>query len=166
MFTRLSTELSRRAARAMTNYRRIQSDTLRAHLWESFESTPGSEHALLADPVFESTFGYVEDPDVTVATGTTPKLHKKLVDAMDVPGTGPRLPRDVHPYTHQLESWKKLQQTPRRSVVVSSGTGSSAKTECASHEAGIGQVALFRSGSACLTRSPHNITREKHDSKI
>jgi hypothetical protein len=53
MFTRLSTELSRRAARAMTNYRRIQSDTLRAHLWESFESTPGSEHALLAVPVYE-----------------------------------------------------------------------------------------------------------------
>lgn len=40
-----------------------------------------------------------------------------------------RFPRDRKPFAHQVLAWETLKQTPARSIVVTSGTGSG-KTEC------------------------------------
>lgn len=133
MFSRLTTELSRRTARAITNYKRLRSDTLREALWADFEQPPGQgAEGLLADPVFEATFGFEEFRGATIESLDDPKLHRTLVQSMDAPPTelaDQRFPRTVHPYIHQVEAWRALSQMERRSVVVSSGTGSG-KTEC------------------------------------
>ncbi|MDP2345585.1 MAG: DEAD/DEAH box helicase [Deltaproteobacteria bacterium] len=136
MFSELTTEISRRTARALTNYRRLRSDTLRRHLWNEFEQPPGEGAGLLADPVFESTFGWLEAADVTLETVAEPRIHPTLLNAMDKPvAESPersdelRFGRTWHPYTHQREAWRQLSLEPPRSIVVSSGTGSG-KTEC------------------------------------
>lgn len=74
------------------------------------------EEPLLAEPVFQSMFGW--------KTTTDPKWRNYLnADVISKLGIGQK----YLPYSHQSESWKKLQEG--KSIVVTSGTGSG-KTEC------------------------------------
>ena len=59
-FSSLSTQLQRRAARAVLSQMGISSPPLRNHLRSMFEHTPGFGGSFLADPVFEAMFGVFE----------------------------------------------------------------------------------------------------------
>ena len=57
-YAALAEQLSRRATRAVVGLRGLRSDALRAYLAARLDQAPGTEGALLADPVFEATFGW------------------------------------------------------------------------------------------------------------
>ena len=64
-FTSLSEELNQDATRASLGLLSFRSDALREHLRGLFQSAPGTGESFLADPVFESTFGWRTVPAVT-----------------------------------------------------------------------------------------------------
>ena len=71
---------------------------------------------LLAEPVFQSTFGW----QVTSDNNWRTYLNADVISRLEIGQ------RNI-PYLHQSESWKKLHEG--KSIVVTSGTGSG-KTEC------------------------------------
>lgn len=130
-FQSLSTELGRRATRAVISQMGLRSKPLREYLRACFERGPGSQGSFLADPVFEALFDW-EPAQVTMGQLEGQLLDARLVAAMDQPGQNyidNAFRRIWPPHKHQLEAWQALSQEPPRSVVVTSGT-SSGKTEC------------------------------------
>lgn len=130
-FESLSTQLWRRAARAVLSQMGITSKPLRDHLRSCFEHGPGTDGSFLADPVFEAMFGW-EPANQTMADLAGQLLDAQLVDAMDAPAEAYRenaFRKHWLPHRHQLDAWRTLRGDPPRSVVVTSGTGSG-KTEC------------------------------------
>ncbi len=125
--------LQRSATRAILGLQGVRNEALREYLQDIYQRFPGKPGSLLADPVFEATFGWKE-ADVDMAGLSGDLLHPSLVQALASP---PRaleeeyaFPLNRRPYRHQLEAWRALiEGKPPRSVLVSSGTGSG-KTEC------------------------------------
>lgn len=110
----------------------IANEGMRRRLAEMLGSQPGSRNALLADPVFEPTFGWQEAEPVLAdlpASLLHPRLKKALASPPKQLADEYKFPGDRHPYRHQLEAWETLAAEPARSLVVTSGTGSG-KTEC------------------------------------
>lgn len=130
-FSSLTTTLARRAARAAVDQLGPFSPALRAHLAERLEREAGANGSFLADPVFEAMFGWERD-ERTMQQLAGSLLHPRVVESMDSPPADLcdyRFPATTQPYIHQLQSWTELAKQPRRSLVVTSGTGSG-KTEC------------------------------------
>lgn len=134
-YAALAEQLNRGATRAALGLLGFRSDPLREHLRELFQAMPGTGHSFLADPVFEATFGW-EPASKTLGQLSGKLLHADLVQALEHPATEDGKPlvdpweAGRPPYRHQWEAWRALiEQTPPRSVLVSSGTGSG-KTEC------------------------------------
>lgn len=128
-FTATVHELSRRLARATTSMLRLRDTALREHLRERIEQPFGQRDSLVGDVVLEPTFGWAE-ADMTMQDLAGNLLHPDVVAAMDAKTCGDhRFAAEWRPYRHQVEAWKLLTATERRSVVVKSGTGSG-KTEC------------------------------------
>ncbi len=71
---------------------------------------------ILAEPVFQSTFGWEPVDDESWREAFTPTFIEKL-----------KIGKKYKPYKHQAQSWKSLAKG--KSIVVTSGTGSG-KTEC------------------------------------
>ncbi len=130
-FSTLVRELGQRAARAFISKFSPVSTPLRLHLHDVFERPPGETGSFLADPVFEASFGW-QQASMTMQELAGKMLNKRLVSAMDTPPKNlseQRFGADWHPYAHQVTAWTTLKETPPRSIIVSSGTGSG-KTEC------------------------------------
>lgn len=133
-YTSLIDQLNRRATRAALGLLNFRNDALREHLREIFSQDAGMSGSFLADPVFEATFGWQQaDKDLGGLEGKL--LHADLIKALRDPQKK-GLAEDYtfaarqRPYRHQLEAWRALiEAEPKRSVLVSSGTGSG-KTEC------------------------------------
>jgi len=88
----------------------------------------GDSQALLRDPIIEGAYPFVQ-ADNTLGSLSGSLLHPKTVESL-VADENEGFPSERHPYTHQLEAWKRLDlRAPAKSIVVSSGTGSG-KTEC------------------------------------
>ena len=125
-------DLSQRSSRALSSQLAVRSPELRRFLIDTFEAPAGSDGALLADPIFEATFGWRLARETMADLAGAGTLTPRLVGAMDSPPpdcADYRFGRDRRPYDHQLRCWRLLGQTPARSVLVTSGTGSG-KTEC------------------------------------
>lgn len=133
-YATLAEQLTNRASRAVLGLTGFRNDALRNHLDEQFRQKPGMAGSLLADPVFEATFGWKQSTQKMRELGET-LLNPLLLAALDKPEKKHTtedyaFPLERHPYQHQLEAWGNLLKgNPRRSVLVSSGTGSG-KTEC------------------------------------
>jgi ATP-dependent helicase YprA (DUF1998 family) len=94
-----------------------------------FQAEPGQGESFLSPPVFEALFDW-ESQDLCLED--VEFLDPALVRAMDQPPeehAAQRFARDIHPYLHQMRAWQALQESPARSVIVSTGTASG-KTEC------------------------------------
>ncbi len=105
---------------------------LRRHLAQVFERPYWQDGSFLGDPTFEAVFGW-RKAGTTMGELAGSLLTPELVAAMDEPpeelNKDYRFDRDRQPYEHQLAAWRVLAQSPPRSLVVASGTGSG-KTEC------------------------------------
>ena len=131
-FAAVVRDLSQRSSRALSSQLAVRSPELRRFLTGTFEAPAGSDGALLADPIFEATFGWRLARETMVDLAKSGTLSPRLVGAMDSPPqdcADYRFGRDWHPYDHQLRCWRLLGQAPAQSVLVTSGTGSG-KTEC------------------------------------
>ena len=125
-------DLSQRSSRALSSQLAVRSPELRRFLTDTFEAPAGSDGALLADPVFEATFGWRPARETMAELAESGTLTPRLVGAMDNPPpdcADYRFGRDWRPYEHQLRCWRRLGQASAQSVLVTSGTGSG-KTEC------------------------------------
>ncbi|MHC1698750.1 MAG: DEAD/DEAH box helicase [Geobacteraceae bacterium] len=130
-FSTLVRELGQRAARAFISKFSPVSNPLRLHLHDVFERPSGEPGSFLADPLFEASFGWQQAP-MAMQELAGNLLNKRLVKAMDNPPkelAEQKFGADWHPYAHQVTAWNVLKETPPRSIIVSSGTGSG-KTEC------------------------------------
>jgi ATP-dependent helicase YprA (DUF1998 family) len=131
-FSSLLPELSTRASRATVGILGFSNEPLRRHLFSLFTNKYGETGSFLADPVFESTFGW-KTADVKMSQLSGKLLHPKVVSGMDKPWGDSakeyRFPADAQPYSHQLAAWQSLLGPGCQSIVVTSGTGSG-KTEC------------------------------------
>lgn len=131
-FSTLLPELAVRAARATVGRLGFSSPPLRRFLFERFAEPFGHPGSFLGDPVFEATYGWATN-EKTMEQLAEDLLTPSLVVAMDQPPEGQRseyrFAKTTKPYVHQVDAWRSLAQTPPRSIVVTSGTGSG-KTEC------------------------------------
>lgn len=125
-------ELASRGQRSAQSLMAITNPALRKHLQRQLSGEPGSGASLLADPVFEPTFGW-EESNVDMKGLSGDLLHSDLVTGMANPpkelAEDYTFPLDRKPFTHQLAAWEILSAPEPRSLVVTSGTGSG-KTEC------------------------------------
>ncbi|MCG7870975.1 MAG: DEAD/DEAH box helicase [Candidatus Thiodiazotropha lotti] len=131
-FQKLFKQLSDNGVRASVSGLQIANTPLRRRVAQHFSQPMGVRGSLLADPVFEATFPW-KGSNKCMQDLAGNLLEKALVEALHKPPKEYveeyQFPRDRHPYTHQLQAWKTLSSEPKRSVVVTSGTGSG-KTEC------------------------------------
>lgn len=99
------------------------SHPMRSAINELFDREP-----LLAEPVFQSTFGWEPSTDDTWRSAIDKDVWNKLekIREMKALEAGKEF-RPFIPFKHQAESWKTLAEG--KSIVVTSGTGSG-KTEC------------------------------------
>lgn len=118
-------DLSVRSASSVVARGRIASPALNASLLRRLSAAPGEKDSLLADPIFEVAHTW-ESADCNLDNLSGNLLHPDLVTALDEAKTE-RMPRDRHPWSHQLAAWEAASQG--RSCLISSGTGSG-KTEC------------------------------------
>ncbi|OHX11544.1 hypothetical protein BI347_17950 [Chromobacterium sphagni] len=125
-------DLLTRSQRAALGLLGVSSKPLRIFLTKELSQAAGEAGSLLADPVFEPTFGWTPS-DQTMSSLSGGLLHPRLVDVMANPPKklfdDYEFPCSRQPFSHQLEAWQTLAIEPPRSLVVTSGTGSG-KTEC------------------------------------
>lgn len=128
-YSSLVDQVGTRSARAVVNWFGIRNDPLRNHLSSQLVRPSGEQGSFLADPVFESMFGWQQAPKTMEQYAGT-LLEPELVAALDKPKSGNehRFGKDWHPYTHQIDAWQRLGGNRAQTVAVTSGTGSG-KTE-------------------------------------
>ena len=114
----LLNQLHQRAVRSVVSQLALRSKSLTHYLESQYFQPPGQEGTLLADPVFESTFGWMP-ADETMEDLRDKLISSPLVDALS---------KAPVPFRHQLTAWRTILED-KKSLLVSSGTGSG-KTEC------------------------------------
>ena len=131
-FQAVVNRINQRSSEATLSLLGITHPGLRQHLKSIYEQPVSASTSFLADPVFETLFGWQEDK-TTMADLSGNLLQPELVEAMSNP---PKVYRDDYsfrkhwrPYRHQVKTWRRLCSDEPESVVVTSGTGSG-KTEC------------------------------------
>ena len=99
------------------------SHPMRSAIDELFDREP-----LLAEPVFQSTFGWEPSSDETWRSAINKDVWNQLEKIRENKAIeAGKAFRPFVPFKHQAESWKTLAEN--KSIVVTSGTGSG-KTEC------------------------------------
>ena len=100
--------------KALLNLWTLGNHPMRGAVKDMFQREP-----LMAEPVFQSTYGWQPTEDDSWKSYFLPDVIEKI-------GIGKKYP----PYSHQASSWKTLlNKGEMQSIVVTSGTGSG-KTEC------------------------------------
>ena len=118
-----------RAVEAVLGQSGVNHAGLAAEIRRRFGGTDVAAGALVREPVIEGAAPFVS-AGRTLRDCAPDPLHPAVVRAIGGESAGEyRFAPDMHPYRHQLEAWEHLSALERRSVLVSSGTGSG-KTEC------------------------------------
>ena len=118
-----------RVVEAVLSRSAIKHPALVAEVRRRFSGADVAGGALVREPVIEGTAPFVTSGR-TFADCSGTLLHSDVIRAIGSDKAGDyRFPPDAQPYRHQIEAWEHLTATERRSVLVSSGTGSG-KTEC------------------------------------
>ena len=100
-----------------------------AEIRRRFGSTAVREGALVREPVIEGAAPFISSGR-TFSDCAGSLLHPEVIRAISSAQAGDyRFAPEAQPYRHQIEAWEHLTAAERRSVLVSSGTGSG-KTEC------------------------------------
>lgn len=132
-FSALLENLNTRGERAVQGLLGLGNLQLRQFIHECLNNTDGTTSGLLADPVFEPTFGWEESNQTMQSLAGGSLLHADLARVMATPPKSLfddyAFPKDRHPFKHQLSAWEILNKPEKQSLVVTSGTGSG-KTEC------------------------------------
>lgn len=119
------TRIADQSAEAISDFLRSNSPALNRHIRRALSAPPGQGSSLMADPVIEVAQDWAPaEQSFGALAGIL--LDPRLVDALDQ-AKSERMPRDRHPYLHQVRAWQAADAG--HSVLVSSGTGSG-KTEC------------------------------------
>ncbi|MDD1793149.1 DEAD/DEAH box helicase [Enterovibrio sp. ZSDZ42] len=117
-FAPLLEQLQKRSERSVVSQYAFKSKALTSFLRSALSSAPGSEGALMADPVFEAMFPW-QQSDETMLSLKGGLLSDHLVEVLKGIDA---------PFKHQLTAWHSILDEGK-STLVSSGTGSG-KTEC------------------------------------
>lgn len=116
-FAPLLEQLQTRAERSVVSQYAFRSKALTTFLRQSLSSEPGSDGALMADPVFEAMFPW-QQAEKSMSSLKGDLLSDHLVDVL----------KGIEaPFKYQLTAWNAV-LNESKSVLVSSGTGSG-KTE-------------------------------------
>ena len=118
-------DVAARAATGIVARGRLEPPGLTRTLLRRLSVAPGTPDALVADPVYEIARVWANDPR-SFGDLSGGLLHPHLVNALDG-ARAERMPRERHPYLHQVAAWEAA--AAGRSCLVTSGTGSG-KTEC------------------------------------
>lgn len=123
--------LSHRSTEATIGLLGAKSPELRTFLRHELGIDLKGASGILSDPVFEAVFPWKESENtMNDLVGTL--LSKEIVDAMANPlmfAEEHTFPANRHPYVHQISAWRALSDKAKKSIIVTSGTGSG-KTEC------------------------------------
>ena len=119
------TRLGEIGASSVVARARIASPGLNAALRRRLAARPGTADALLADPIFEAARTW-KSADRSLDALAGDLLDARLVDALDG-ADRERMPRHIHPWSHQLGAWETARDG--LSCLVTAGTGAG-KTEC------------------------------------
>ena len=118
-----------RAVEAVLGRAGLHHPALAEEIRRRFGSADVAAGALVREPVIEGAAPFVSSGR-TFADCAGTLLHRDVVRAISSDRAGDyRFRPDAQPYKHQIEAWEHLTAPERRSVLVSSGTGSG-KTEC------------------------------------
>lgn len=118
-----------RSVAAVLSQSGLNHAALAAELRRRFGSTDVGTGALVREPVIEGAAPFISSGRTFADCAGAP-LHPAVIDAIASAQAGDyRFAEDARPYRHQVEAWEHLAAAERRSVLVSSGTGSG-KTEC------------------------------------
>lgn len=102
---------------------------LTAEIRRRFGGTDVAQGALVREPLIEGSAPFISSGRTFADCAGAP-LHPDVICAISSDkAENYRFPSDARPYQHQVEAWAHLTAQERRSVLVSSGTGSG-KTEC------------------------------------
>ena len=102
----------------------------RRHEQEYFKWLLTEEEPLLAKPVFQSIFPWRTGEETFEGHANKLKiLDEEFVRALAGAEKEYAFPLERKPYLHQTESWKEMLSEKKKTIVVTSGTGSG-KTEC------------------------------------
>lgn len=125
-----TTELIRsRVVEAVLGQSGLNHPALAAEVRSRFGSTDVGAGALVREPVIEGAAPFVSSGRTFSECAGAP-LHPQVIAAIASEQAGDyRFAGTAQPYQHQIEAWEHLTAGERRSVLVSSGTGSG-KTEC------------------------------------
>ncbi|MBY5947898.1 DEAD/DEAH box helicase [Photobacterium rosenbergii] len=117
-FAPLLEQLQKRAERSVVSQYAFKSKPLSSFLRQTFSAAPGTDGALMADPVFEPMFPW-QQAEKSMQSLKGELLSDHLVEVLKGIDS---------PFKHQLTAWKSILEE-KKSTLVSSGTGSG-KTEC------------------------------------
>lgn len=118
-----------RAVEAVLGQSGLNHAGLAAEIRRQFGGTEVEAGALVREPLIEGAAPFVSSGRTFADFAGNP-LHPDVIRAISSVEAGDyRFPPDAQPYKHQAEAWHHLSAAERRSVLVSSGTGSG-KTEC------------------------------------
>lgn len=117
-FAPLLEQLQKRAERSVVSQYAFKNKALTTFLRQTFSAEPGTDGALVADPVFEPMFPW-QQAEQSMHSLKGDLLSEHLVDVLKGIDS---------PFKHQLTAWKSI-LNDKKSILVSSGTGSG-KTEC------------------------------------
>jgi DEAD/DEAH box helicase domain-containing protein len=119
----------RRAIEAVLGQSGVNHAGLATEIRRQFGSVDPAKGALVREPVVEGAAPFETD-GMTFGDCAGTLLHSEVVRAIGSEQAEPyRFPPEAMPYKHQIAAWRALTSEERRSVLVSSGTGSG-KTEC------------------------------------